>query len=151
MVSIPCMKRLFEQFDTQGFDLVYMLGPGKPAVHRADVPLGSADADLRGEERANRWAGGRFWRKQIEALPAAPRLVAPHSRQYRFLHLLRRVAGIQDGSGLCKDVGVMRFDWLRRLVDVLHRMNSSHQKAGRVTVSTLPITAHIYQDTTERR
>ena len=60
VVGIAGAKRLFQEFDTQRFDLVNMFGACEPAVHRADMPLGSACAYLSRKERSDRWTGGSF-------------------------------------------------------------------------------------------
>jgi hypothetical protein len=115
---------------------------GEPAVLGANVSLGSADTDLGGEERANRWAGRRFRGEEVKALPAAPLLVTCHSRKHCFLHLLRRTAGVQDVPGMCKDARVMHFFWLRGLVDVFHRINSSSKGLDKSLSKTM--TAYNY-------
>src|SRR2546421_6996505 len=60
VISIASAKGLFQEFDTQRFDLVDMFGACEPAVHRADMPLGSACAYLSRKERSDRRTGGSF-------------------------------------------------------------------------------------------
>src|SRR5205807_7330443 len=57
VVSIAGAQRLFQEFDTQRFDLIDMPGASEPAVHRANMPLGSAGAYLSREEVSDRWTG----------------------------------------------------------------------------------------------
>ncbi len=130
MVSVPRTEDLFEQFDTQCLDLVDVLGTSKPAVHRADVPLGGANADLGGEERSDRRARGRLRSEQIQTLPAAPCLIACHCCQHRLLHLLGRAAGVQDGPGIGEDARIMHFELLGWVVNITHGVDSSRRILG---------------------
>src|SRR6266700_3150521 len=143
MVSVPRTKDLFQQFDAQGFDLVDVLGAGEPAVHRADVPLGGADAHFGGEECSDRWARGRFWGKQVQTLPAAPCLIPCHCCQHRLLHLLGRATGVQDGPGIGEDVRVMHFKLLGWVLNLTHGWSPLVTYLGKDRHSATP-----YQDTT---
>src|SRR5258708_22252894 len=109
VVCIPGTKRLFQEFDTQSFDLVYMPGAGKPAVHRANMSLGSTSAYLSREECPDRRTGWCFRSKQIQTALPAPLFIAGNGRQNGFLHLLRRVTGIQNSPCLSKHFWVVDF------------------------------------------
>ena len=63
------------------------LRAGEPAVDRADVALGGALADLGGEQLPDRRAHQRLGREQVDALVAAPLLVARDRGEHLALHL----------------------------------------------------------------
>src|SRR5205807_1491313 len=65
VVGIAGTKGLFQEFDTQRFDLVYMPGACKPAVHRANMSLGSTSAYLGREEGSDCRTGGSFRSQKV--------------------------------------------------------------------------------------
>src|SRR6266480_917972 len=109
VVGIAGPKGLFQEFDTQRFDLVDMPGACKPAVHRANVSLGSTSAYLSREEGSDRRTRGSFRSQEVQAALSAPLFIASDSGKNGFLHLLRRGAGIQDGLCLSKYGRVVDF------------------------------------------
>ena len=109
MVGIAGAEGLLEQFHAQRFDLVDVLRAGKPAIDLADVTLGGARADFSREQGAHGRAGGRFRRQQVDALLAAPRLVAFDGGNHGVLHLLAGAAGVEHSPRLRKDGRVVDF------------------------------------------
>lgn len=75
MVGVRSVKSLL-QFNTECFDLVYMLRSREPAVGGANMTLRGACAHLGGEQRSRRRAARRLRSKQIDTSLATPLLVA---------------------------------------------------------------------------
>ncbi len=94
------MEGALQQLHAQRFQLVDVARADEPAVARADVALGRPDAHFGRQQRPDGWAGGGFRRQQVDALIAAPGLVALDRLQHRLAHVLRRGTGVQDLAGL---------------------------------------------------
>ena len=71
----------------------------EPAVDRADVALGGALADLGGEQLPHGRAHQRLGREQVDALVAAPLLVAGDGGEHLALHLPRVGGGVEQRAG----------------------------------------------------
>ena len=72
MVGVIAAEGGFEQLDAQGFDLVDVLGAGKPAVDASDVSFGCPRSNFGREQGAHHRAGRRFGRQQIDTAFTAP-------------------------------------------------------------------------------
>src|SRR5947209_5756487 len=97
----------------------------KPAVHRANMSLGSTCAYLSGEEGSDRRTGRRFWSQEIQATFPAPFFIAGNSRKNGFLHLLGRGTGIQHSPCLSEHCRVVDFKLIGWVMYFEHRMASS--------------------------
>ena len=73
VLGVVALEQPLEQLHAQRLDLVDVLRAREPAVHRADVTLGGALADLGGEQLPDRRADERLGREQVHALVPAPR------------------------------------------------------------------------------
>ena len=112
VVGVAAAEGALEQLGAQRLDLVDELGPGKPAVHPADVAFGRPRADLRGQQPPHRGAGGGFGRQQVDAALAAPFLVFADRRQYQLRHLLGRTGFRQQIAGPVQQLTVVDFEFL---------------------------------------
>ncbi len=110
VVGVAGAEGLLQQFHAQCLDLIDVSRAGKPAVDAADVPLGRPRAHLRRQQGAHGRAGGRFGGQQVDALLAAPALVAPYGGDHRVLHLLAGAAGVENGAGVGQDGRIVDFE-----------------------------------------
>ena len=87
VLGVARAEDALEQLDAQRLDLVDVARAREPAVDGTDMAFGRALADLRREQRAHGRADRRFGREQIDALAAAPALVARNSGDDLLLHV----------------------------------------------------------------
>ncbi len=115
MVGIAGAESLFQQFHAQRLDLVDVGRAGEPAVDAADVAFGRPCACFRRQQRPHGRAGRCFGGQQVDALLAAPALIAPDGGDDGLLHLAAVAAGVEDGPRVSQDGGVVDFDWFGRI------------------------------------
>ena len=110
MVGVIAAEGGFEQLDAQGFDLVDVLGAGKPAVDAPNVPFGCPRPNLGREQGAHHRAGRRFGRQQIETAFAAPFFVPFDGIDDGLRPHPGGLARVHNGPGICQRFPVMDFE-----------------------------------------